>query len=76
MTTFEWIATIGMILIIAANCFLIWYDECVIEYLDNEIEEGQEDTNISYIKEQMNEENIKLTTQKINTSKTKRNDFN
>ena len=65
MTTFEWIATIGMILIIAANCFLIWYDECVIEYVDTE-EEDQEDVNVLYFKEQMSKENIN---QKINPSK-------
>ena len=66
MTTFEWIATIGIILIIAANCFLIWYEECVMEYVDREEEESQEDTNVLYFKEQMSKENIN---QKTNPSK-------
>jgi hypothetical protein len=66
MTLFEWIATGVIILIIAANCFLIWYEECVTEYVDREEEEGQEDVNILYIKDQMNKENIN---QKINPSK-------
>ena len=65
MTLFEWIATGVIILIIAANCFLIWYEECVIEYVERE-EEGQEDVNILYIKEQMSKEKIN---QKINPSK-------
>ena len=65
MTIFDWIFLIAIILIIAANCVFIWYKECVAEYVDNEMEEDQEEVNVLYIKEQMGEENIKSTIKKI-----------
>ena len=66
MTTLEWICTDAIIFCIVINCIYIWYEECVIEYVDAEEEEGQEDVNVLYFKEQMNKEKIN---QKINPSK-------
>lgn len=67
MTVFEWIFLGVVIIAIAVNSFFIWYKECVIEYVDNDDETEQEETNIKYIKEQMNDkEQIKLTIKKLN----------
>ena len=66
MTPFERICTGAMILCIAINCIYIWYEECVMEYVDREEEESQEDTNVLYFKEQMSKEKIN---QKTNPSK-------
>lgn len=66
MTFLDWILLIAVLVVVAINCFFIWYEECVTEYVDREPEQEQEEVNVQYIKEQMNEEQIKLTIKKIN----------
>lgn len=67
MTKLDWVMTGIVVIGIAVNCFFIWYKECVMEYVDNDAETEQEEINIQYIKEQMNDkEQIKSTIKKLN----------
>lgn len=67
MTIFNWIFLGVVVVAIFINCFFIWYEECVTEYVDREPEQEQEEVNVQYIKEQMNDkEKIKLTIKKLN----------
>lgn len=62
----NWILLGIAIIAVIIKCLLIWYQETVIEHVDADQQAEQEDVNLEYITEQMNEEQIKLTIKKLN----------